>query len=159
MKGRLVAVTFIFVLLGFGVVAFQASYSDAGIQSGATSVVNESVTVNEGNLTTFPQSNDDNLVYASQRDVTVKNATINVTDRGNWTWNRHNGTLTWNDSTALVNGSTAFVIFDIGEPTQEQELNRKLATWPIRVLGDEWLQIAVIILALSALAIATRRAG
>lgn len=158
MRGRLVAVAFILIIFGFGIGAIQQAYFDAGIDGGAVNTQNETVTVDEGNVTALANSNDEALVYGEQRNVTVEQGGQNFVAQGNWTWNRHNGTLRWNGTTDLTDGSSAAVTYAFAEPTAEQTVIKDLSLLPAGTLIDEWLTLAVLVLVFGAAALAARNA-
>lgn len=158
MRGRLVAVAFILIIFGFGIGAIQQAYFDAGIEGGAANTETETVEVDEGNITTLANSNNNELVYDEEKNVTVEQGSTTFVPQGNWSWNQHNGTIRWVEGSSLTDGNNADVTYTFADPTEEQTIVKDLSVLPLRVLADEWLVMGVVILIFAAAAIVARNA-
>lgn len=139
--GRLVAAAAIFIFLFVGVGVIQAGYWDASTDANEHVTFDESPVVNEGNVTALNESNR-GVVYAPVQDVNISQSGSAVRADGNWTWNRHNGTIEWAESTSLTNGSTVNVSYFYTVPSTEQNVTKEFTTTPLSTIGAEWYVLA-----------------
>lgn len=156
MIGRLLAVIAIilFVFVGVGVV--QQGQWDASTATQPQNTFNESVALTPGAISTLSDSDKANVVYAPQSAVTVTQNGTTIDAPGNWTWQRHNGTILILTGTTLNTTETAFVDGYYTVPSASQNTTTALGLLPTEGFGEAWLLAAMVVLVLAALAIATR---
>lgn len=136
MYRRIVAFVFVAILLMALVGVAQHGYRESVRDSQpATTHGKEVWTVDEGNVTTLNNSNQDDLVYAAQADVTVEQTGTTFEAEGNWTWFEHNGTVKAIDGTQLTDGADANITYDTYEPTDEQQLGLTILMFLPETLG------------------------
>lgn len=114
------------VLLYLLVAVSSTGYQAAVTADDAVSITNESWTVDQGNVTTLANSNQD-VVYADS--VEVRNDTdVVVEPDGNYTWYESNGTIrALAGAPALADASTASINYTYYEPSDRQRSVRNYA--------------------------------
>jgi predicted porin len=120
-REQAIALVFVAIIFGGGIVALQAAYTDSVRGAGDQTVItDESTAITAGEVSTLNNSNLD-VVYAEQDNVTVTQDGTVYPPEGNWSWVERNGTLAIDSSTDLNTSKDAVVDYAFYNATQEQE--------------------------------------
>lgn len=157
MEGRLIAVAAIFILLFAGMGALQQGYWDSAVSSESHVGFDENFTATEGATIQINNVSNKNVAYPRESEINVTQNDSVIEPGGNWTWNRHNGTLKLFSSTAFTNGADANVTGFYAVPSQQQNASKDIATAPVGTAGDAWMLLAMTVLVLAAAAVAVGR--
>lgn len=156
MQGRLLAVAAIILFLVAGVPVVQQGLWDASTASETQATFNDSFQPAEGDLSGLDSSNKSGVVYAPESDITVEQNDTEIKQPGNWTWIRHNGTIEVQSMSFFNSSETAHVNGYYTVPSTAQNATTEFGLFPTRDIGSEWLLMALVMLTLAALAVATR---
>lgn len=151
MLGRLFSFLAIIIFLFAFAFVIQTGYWEASTASQPQVEFNESVAIAEGELSGLSVSNDTDKVYAPQEDIKVEQNTTVIEQPGNWSWNRHNGTILILSGTSLNTSESAFVDGYYTVPSTSQNLTTTLGLLPSEVLGGSWQLMGVLLLVFMAL--------
>lgn len=157
MEGRLVAVAAIFILLFAGVGALQQGFWDSAVASQTHVQFTENFTVSEGSTIRIDNVSNKSVAYPRESEINVTQNGAAVEPGGNWSWNRHNGTVEIKSSTDFTDGADANVSGFYAVPSQQQNATKNIATAPTGTAGDAWMLMAMVIMVLAAAAVAVGR--
>lgn len=153
---RILAFVFVAMLVMASVGVAQVGYRDSVTGSQPTEMIdNESWTVSTG-VNTLERSNEQ-LVYGEA--VTVTQGSTTYEEEGNYTWHKHNGTISVPSSTDLTTGSSAEIDYNVSKPTNEQVLMQDLMLLLPTSFGDELPTILMVAILLGAVVMMARSGG
>ncbi|MUV59784.1 hypothetical protein [Halobacterium sp. CBA1126] len=159
MEQRIVGLVFVAILLMAGIGIAQSGFQTAVTEGQPGSTVHEQWTVNTGEPVSLSESNRDNVVYQAATDVSVTADNQTVAQSGNWTWNRHNGTIVALAGGTLSDGETANITYGYAEPSNEQSLAKETMMFVPGTLGDVLILVLGIALLLGAFVVMARSGG
>lgn len=158
MEGRLLALAAVIILLFAGVGAIQQGFWDSTVSSETHVNFDENFTVNEGATIQIDNVSNQEVAYPRESEINVTQSGSVVDPGGNWTWNRHNGTLSIFNQTDFSDGGDANVTGFYAVPSQQQNATRDIAITPTGTTGDVWLLAMMVMIVLAATAIVAGRA-
>lgn len=156
MQGRLLAVAAIILFLAAGVPVVQQGYWESSTASAPQTTFGEDFTPTEGALITLSISNNNGVVYAPPKDITVTQPNSTIQPAGNWSWNQHNGTLKIAQNTSFDTGQSATVSGFWTVPEPSQNITKTLGVFPTETIGDVWQLAGGVLLLLGAIGILAR---
>lgn len=164
MEGRLLAFAAIILFLAVGVGAVQHSYWDSAVDSETHNTFEINTSIAETTTIALDGISNRSVVYAPKTDISVTQAVgpndeRTISPGGNWTWNRHNGTLVVLNNTDFDTSRSANVSGYYVEPNSQQDATKNIAVTTTGTSGDTWLLGGIIMITLGALGVLAKRSG
>jgi hypothetical protein len=158
MQEKLAVAVLVGIILFGGLTAIGGAYEDSVGGSGEhNAVVNESFVVTHDSRVTLVESEQPNVVYDRQTNISVFQNGTAVAASGNWSWARDNGTLVIASAApGLANESTATATYGYRSPTNTQQLALDVAGFPMAI-GDALMLLFVVALFGAGMIMLTRR--
>lgn len=155
MHGRLLAFFAIALFLFVGVGTVQTAYWDSSTVSEPQVGFDENVSVVEGTTVSITNVSGKTVAYAPQEDIAVSQSGSSIDAGGNWSWNRHNGTLDIAGDSAFSTAVDANITGYWTVPNAQQNATKEIAMLPTD-FGSAWELAAMVMLVLAALAFSIR---
>ncbi|GAA0305747.1 hypothetical protein [Halarchaeum salinum] len=158
MEQRIVGLVFVAILLMAGVGVVESGFQTAVSESQPGSTVEEQWTVAIGEPVALSESNRD-VVYAAASSINVSASNESIAQPGNWSWNRHNGTIVALEGGTLSDGQTANISYGFARASSEQSLARETLLFLPGTLGENIVLILSVALLLAAIMVMARQGG